>query len=827
MLTPLSWLKDFADFPDDADLLRATLDDLGLVVEGVDVVGDGLRDVVVARIDEIHPIEGADRVRRVVIEAGDGPLDIVCGATNFAVGDFVPLAPVGSTLPGGFDIARRKMLGVTSNGMLCSGRELGLGDDHEGLMILSDPKAEPGVGIVDVLGIERDVIFDLAIEGNRPDAWCVRGVARDLAARLGLQFRDEAPSTVASSPIPTQQLLSAEVRDTTLCPRLGLSVLSGVRVTSSPRFIIDRLEKAGMRAINNVVDASNYVMLELGQPTHPYDLERIEGSGLIVRAASRGETLVTLDEHERELGVAGKSLGDQGIDIVICDATDTVIGLAGLMGGVSSEISEATTSVLLEAASFDPITVMRTSRRLALRSEASARFSKGTDPAILEIAMARFAELLALSCPDLSMAEPWVQPNDTPARTVIEVPAERIASLLGLNLDQVEIASLLEPRGFSLSESDGVYSVTVPTNRGDVRGGARGIADVIEEIARSYSYSKIPRHQLAWPEPGAVSARQRMRATLRDVVLGLGGSEAWTSSLVDSGELALLGIDEPEIVVTNPLTEGESRLRRSLLPGLLRSVGMNLERQQDDVILFEIGAVFVHPAVSSGRWARAGSQGGSEVAMPDEVDTITVVFAHDGADATTAVAALRMLSDSLGLEGVEIDQKTRRTAELAGLHPTRSGLVRDRRTGVALGVVGEIDPQTASRITPALSGRRVGILSLDIGRLGDTAKATRRSELAQVVSRFPSSIFDMAFVLADDVVAGDLAKALTAAAGELIESLSLFDVYRGPGVEAGSRSLAFRLKLSAEDRTLDDTDITAVRDACIAAAARELGATLR
>ncbi len=826
MLTPLSWLKDFADFPDDPGLIRATFDDLGLVVEGVEVVGEGLRDVVIARIDEIHPIDGADRVRRVIVDAGDGPLDIVCGATNFAVGDLVPLAPVGSTLPGGFDIARRKMLGVTSNGMLCSGRELGLGDDHAGLMIMTESQAIPGASIVGVLGIERDVIFDLAIEGNRPDAWCMSGVARDLAARLGLEFKDHTPSVVAQSPIPTAELVSAEVRDSALCPRLGLSVLTGVRVTTSPAFIVDRLEKAGMRSINNVVDASNYVMLELGQPTHPYDLDRLGGKGLIVRAATKGETLVTLDGQERQLGHAGKSLGDQGVDIVICDASDTVIGLAGLMGGESSEISDATLTVLLEAAAFEPITLMRTSRRLALRTEASARFSKGTDPAIIESALARFAELLALSCPELSIAEPWVQPGEAPAGIVVIVPHERISSLLGIEFDTEAIVGLLEPRGFRVVESEDGYHVTIPTNRRDVRSGSRGIADVIEEIARSYSYSKIPRRHLAWPAPGMPSENQRLRAVLRDVVLGLGGSEAWTTSLVEPGELSLLGIDEPEIVVTNPLTEGESRLRRSLVPGLLRSVAMNLERQQDDVILFEIGAIFINPAVRSGRSARAGSQGGREVAMPEEVDTITVVFAHDGADAATAVAALRILADALGLEGVEIDQRSRRTAELAGLHPTRSGLVRDTRTGVALGVVGEIDPNLANRLATALSSRRIAIVSLDIGRLADLSKATRRSELAQAVSRFPSSVFDMAFVLADDVVAGDLAKALRGALGDLAESVSLFDVYRGTGVEHGSRSLAFRIKISAEDRTLDEAEITSVRDACIASASN-LGATLR
>ena len=826
MFTPLSWLKDFADFPDDVALLRSTLDDLGLVVEGVEVVGDGLSDVVIARIDEIHAIEGADRVRLVVVDAGDGPLEIVCGATNFALGDLVPLAPVGATLPGGFEIARRKMRGVTSNGMLCSGRELGIGDDHAGLMILNNHAAAPGAALVDVLGVERDVIFDLAIEGNRPDAWCVRGVARDLAARLGLVFREPAIDPIARSEQPTADLVSAEVRDEALCSRLGVSVLTGVVVGDSPSFIVDRLAKAGMRAINNVVDASNYVMLELGQPTHPYDLSRVEGQGLIVRAAKQGESLVTLDDQERTLGVAGKSLGDQGIDIVICDATDHVIGLAGLMGGASSEISNETNTVLLEAAAFEPITLMRTSRRLALRTEASARFSKGTDPANIETAMDRFAQLLALTCPELKMSQPWVQPASAPAGAVISVPNARIEALLGIMLSAQEVAELLEPRGFAVAATDDGYSITVPTNRSDIRNSARGLADVIEEIARTYSYSKIPRRHLAWPEPGSPSQAQTLRHRLRDVMMGLGASEAWTSSLVAPGELELLGIDEPDIVVTNPLTEGESRLRRSLLPGLLRSAAMNLERQQDDVILFELGTVFVNPAVRSSRSSRAGSLGSTEVALPDEIDTLTVVFAHDGADARSAVTALSVLSDSLRLEGLDIDQRTRRTAELAGLHPTRSGLVRDVRTGVAVGVVGEVDPELGAKLSSALEDRRIGVLSLDVGRIADNSKTTRKSELAQPVSRFPSSVFDLAFVVPDDVVAADIGKALVSAAGELGESVALFDVYRGTGVDQGSRSLAYRIKLSAEDHTLGEDEISAVREACMTQAG-ELGARLR
>ncbi len=307
MRAPLSWLKDFAAFPDDVALLRATLDDLGLVVEDVELVGEGLDDVVIAKIIEISAIEGADKIRKVLVDAGGEPLEIVCGATNFALDDLVPLAPVGAVLPGDFVITTRKMRGVTSNGMLCSGRELGVGDDHEGLLILTEqPGAVPGASLVDVLGIERDVIFDVTVEGNRPDAWCISGIARDLAARLSLPF------SPPSNPVPwghgpeTVTLASGEVLDHALCPRLGIGVLNDVEVGPSPSWLQERLRMAGMRPINNVVDASNYVMLELGQPTHPYDVAKIPGRGLRVRRAQPGEKLETLDGITRELGRPGK-----------------------------------------------------------------------------------------------------------------------------------------------------------------------------------------------------------------------------------------------------------------------------------------------------------------------------------------------------------------------------------------------------------------------------------------------------------------------------------------------------------------------------------------
>lgn len=828
MRAPLSWLREFAPFPDDVALLRATLDDLGLVVEDVELVGEGLEDVVVARIEEISPIEGADKVRRVVVDAGQGPLEIVCGATNFALGDLVPLAPVGATLPGGFTIATRKMRGVTSNGMLCSGSELGLGDDHSGLLLVTEtPGATPGRSITETLGIEPDVVFDVTVEGNRPDAWCISGIARDLAGRMGLPFQPITAAQVARSMVATGSLATAEVLDVDLCPRLGIAVLTDVTVGDSPEWMKRRLLLAGMRPINNVVDASNYVMLELGQPTHPYDLSKVDGGGLRVRRALPGEQLVTLDDVSRTLGVPGRGLGDSGIDCVICDGTDNVIGIAGIMGGATSEIGQSTGTVLLEAASFDPIVVTRTSRRLALRTEAAARFSKGTDPAAIELAMVRFAELVQLSSPGaLLCADPIIIPAEPPARRDVMVPIERVNGLLGTELSAAEAIELLARIGFAASEVAGVLTVSIPTNRPDIRSGDPGVADVTEEIARTAGYSTLPRRRPSWPQPGAPGRRQSFRSTVREVVLGIGASEAWTSSLVAPGEVALLGFDEDEVVITNPLTVEESRLRRSLLPGLLRSVGRNLERRQDHVALFEIGSVFVHPSAGGlRRTTRAGALGGQQAEVPGESERLHLLLALDHADARVAVAAVQMLADGLGLRRIVVSPD-KGSNLLLGLHPTRSSVVVDKATGCVVGAVGEVDPRLVEQLAPGARDRRIASVEIELDVLRDPDKVLRRPLEAAPISRFPSSDLDLAFVAPDTVGVEALLDAVASGAGELLEDIRLFDVYRGPGVDDGSRSLAFRCRLVADDRTLDDAELASVRQAMIDSAVA-VGAILR
>jgi phenylalanyl-tRNA synthetase beta chain len=819
MRAPLSWLRDFAPFAGDPLDLAAALDDLGLVVEGIERVGEGLGDLVVARVDEVAAIKGADRIRLVTVEAGDGPLEIVCGASNFAVGDLVPLARVGAVLPGGFEIARRKMKGVTSNGMLCSSQELGLGEDHDGLLLLTGVEgARPGLGVAELLGIEPDVVFDVTVEGNRPDAWSMAGVARDLAARLGLPFSPPTPEPLPPSGAPAGELASLVVEDPDLCPRITGRVIPEVVVGPSPRWLARRLMLAGMRSINNVVDASNYVMLELGQPTHPYDLDRLAGGGLGVRRARPGETLVTLDGITRTLGRPGRGLGDTGEDCLICDAEGTPVGIGGIMGGASSEISETTTAVLLEAAYFAPMAVARTSKRLGLRTEASARFERGCDPWGIDRASDRFCELLGVP------AAPGVLDvrGDVPVPLTVGVAIARVNSVLGTDFSADEVASLIEPIGFGCEPAGPLVTVTVPTERPDVRPAPHGVDDIIEEVGRVYGYSRLPRRQPAWPEPGGLTVRQRERRAVREVLCGLGASEAWTPTFLADTDHARMGLVGPAVAVANPLAAEEAVLRRSLLPGLLRALARNADRRQGEIALFEVGTVFSHPDEAGRTVERSGSGGSASAVLPAERELLSVVLARGPDDARSAVVAWRVLAEALRLDGVRLDQAAESTPP--GLHPTRSGRLL-APSGRSIGALGEVDPLVLEGF--GLPERRVGWLELDLGPALDPGAVPRRTPDARPVSRFPSADVDIALVVADEVAADDVAAVLARAGGELLESVELFDVFRGGPVGEGRRSLAFRLRFCADDRTLTDEEVGRQRLACIDAAGAAVGAVLR
>ena len=821
MKASLSWLRDLVTLPNDIGLLRDTLDDLGLVVEGVEEVGAGLSDVIVARVEEIHAIEGADRIRRVIVDAGDGPLQIVCGAMNFEVGNFVPLAPVGAVLPGDFAIAERKMKGITSYGMLCSGRELGIGDDHAGLMILdSYAGVTPGRSLVDLLGIEQDFIFDISPEGNRPDAWSMLGIARDLASRFDTSVTDPAEPLAldGGNAVATVRIDSPE-----LCGALDVIEITGVSVTDSPRWMQRRLEQAGMRAVNNIVDASNYVMLERGQPTHPYDAALVAGRTIGVRQARNGELLRTLDGNDRTLGQPGRGLGDTGVDCVIVDGGDEVIGLAGIMGGESSEIRDTTVDILLEVAFFDPMTIARTSKRLGLRSEASHRFERGVHFNGRAEAGARFVALLRETCPDLRVVAHHSAEGTLPALPIIALTAQDVAALLGTEISLEECARYLRAINCTVTANGDSLQVTAPSSRLDIREGDLGRADLIEEIARLYSYRRLHRRTPTWAAPGGLSSRQQIRRAIRSIALGLGWSEAWTASLISDEDFDLTHAGDRKIRVTNPLAAEESVFRSSAVVGLVRAWLRNADRGFADEALFEIGVVAQHPDVSTTpRAARGGDGGATSLSLPHEREVITVVLGRQSDDARSAVASWAVIAERLSLLAVEV----RDSAAPRGWHPTRYADLVDVATGAVVGRIGEVDPALLDLLaSQQFSARRLGLLELDFSVLAEPTKVLRRDVKTPVPSRFPSANFDLALVTPRSVSTLRLQGALRAASN-FVESIELFDVYEGAGIDGDARSLTYAIRLSREDSTLSEDEILQARTALLEAAS-QLGSVLR
>ncbi|HEX3540607.1 MAG TPA: phenylalanine--tRNA ligase subunit beta [Acidimicrobiales bacterium] len=794
MRVPLSWLREFAPIDAAPEDIAATFSNLGLVVEGMEIIDPGLDGIVVARVLDLRPHPDADRVQLVDVDAGDGEArQIVCGAFNMTAGDLVPLATLGTVMPNGMEIGRRKMRGEWSNGMLCSAAELGLPeqDGEKGIFLLPSGTAAPGTPLRQALGLEPDVVYDLEVSPNRPDAMSVAGVARDLAAALGVEFLLPAFTTPVEADV---ERVPVTVTAADLCPRFTATVFEGVTIGPSPAWLARRLTLAGMRPINNVVDLSNYVMLELGQPNHAYDLDRLPGRGLGVRRARPGETLVTLDGIERRL---------EGDDCVIVDGEDRPVGIAGIMGGASSEISDATTTIVLEAAYFTPMAIARTGTRLGLYTEARARFERGVDPGVVDRAIDRFAALLAETAggrrgPTVDVASPAYLPAPLP----VAVRTARVNDVLGTSLTDADIARLLAPIGFSSSPAAaGVQTVTIPTWRPD---SAREI-DVIEEVGRLHGYGNIARSLPPGVRTGGgLTTYQRGRRRVRDILAGAGVSEAWTTTFLGPGDLERAGLPGDAVEVENPLDRSESLLRTSLIPGLLKAVRFNADRQAPDVRLFEIGHVFAPPAADAA------------VPLPDEREDLAVVVAGAGADAVLATRIWAVLAAALRLEGVRLE-----AALVAGLHPTRAARLVVAPTGQVLGAVGEIDP--ASLAAYGISGR-VGVV---LAAMEPLLAAPRRSSQARPVSRFPASDIDLAFVVADTVAAGDVAETLRAAGGELAESVTLFDVYRGPGVGEGRRSLAFHIRLRAMDHTLTEAEVAGARQAMIDAVVAAHGAELR
>ena len=793
MKVTLSWLREFApDIDGDPVELGEILSALGLAVEAMEVVGDVVDGVVLAKVLDLRPHPDADKIQLVDVDRGDGqPLQVCCGAFNMEVGDLIPFATVGTVMSNGMEIAAREMRGQMSNGMCCSAVEIGLGADAEGILILNDrvgDGAALGQPLAEAIGIEPDILWDLEVNANRPDAMSVAGVARDLAAAHGVEFA--FPSyEIETTDESVDGLLDITIEDPGLCGRFVATVLRDVTVGESPAWMQERLTQLGMRPINSIVDISNYVMLELGQPNHTFDLDTVANGALVVRRAKDGETLVTLDGIERSL------VSNDG---VICDESGTIVSLAGVMGGATTEISDSTTNVLLEMAWWDPPSISRTVKRLNLPSEASTRFRRGADYGEnIPRAMRRFVQLAAEA--GVTAVDGMVDvAGITPSREAVPVRVAKINGLLGTCLSVDEMKALLEPIGFACSaRRDGTtdtFDVVIPTWRWDTT----TETDIAEEVGRMFGYMKIERTVPKGEDAGGLSQYQKDRRLVREVLTGAGCDETLPMPFLAPGDLANAGLPEDGVTLTNPLHAEESVLRTSLLPGQLKAIAYNQSHRNPDVRFFEIDHVFL-PA-SEGEL------------LPDEREFLAVALA--GEEAPAAVEVLHALERALALPNLQL-----KPAGAPGMHPTRCAEVVV--AGRSRGHVGEVDPAVLEAY--GVDGR-VAWLELDLGALLDGPHGNRTYT---PVSKFPSSDVDLAFVVADEVAASQVEASLRKGGGALLVGLELFDVYRGTGVDDGARSLAYRLRFQADDRTLTDEEVAGARRSCIEQVTKKTGAILR
>ena len=834
MKAPLSWLREFVDIDLTPDALAERLTLLGMEVRGIERRGADWHNVVVGELLTVEKHPNADRLSLTTVTLGSGaPLSIVCGATNIAPGQRVPVALPGAVLPGDRRIERTEKMGVVSNGMLCSGDELNLTADGDGILILG-ADTPLGASLADLYG---DVILDIDVKPNRGDALSILGLAREIAAITGGAVRMPAIEVVESGD-EVMDHLSVEIIDPTLCPRFVGRWVSNVRVAPSPDAIQMRLLAAGVRPISNVVDASNYVMVELGKPIHTFDGAKVDRGHVVVRTARSGERLMTLDHVERTLDV----------DTLLIADDRGPLAIAGVMGGAASEVSRSTTNVIVESAIFDPVSIRRTAFHYALRSEASLRFEKGQEFRLARIGADRTAELLATWAGG-SVARGRIDTApDEPVPDRVRFRPARVGRLLGLELAPATQIALLARVGMAVEmpASGDTTPVDVPVAGGSkplvvsapigetleamVPSWRRDIAiesDVIEELARVNGYDRIPTTLPSTAAPRHRASPLSLRDLVRHSLAGLGLREIVTHALVSSEHIAAWSWTSPTgpadgegandgglVTVTNPLSADHAVLRQDVVGGLVATVVLNRRRGREDLALFEIGKGYGRVADASHEWWRLG------IALAGSFDPTSWNRARRQADLDDAKGVLEALSDTLGFtKPVYAPLATERS-----LHPGRSATViahdPEGRVGIS-GVLGEIHPAAVAAWDERAEGSI--LIEVSIRGLSGGVPAVPR---AVSPTRFPSVERDLAIVAGAALTSGDVEAAIRANAGTLLRSTEVFDVYAGPPLNSGERSLAYRLIFGAAERTLADAEVEAAI-AAVATAVRAIGGRIR
>jgi phenylalanyl-tRNA synthetase beta chain len=835
MRVPLSWLGEFVELPknSNAESVMAELVKVGLEEEGshgYDLVGP----IVVGQVLEFVEEEQSNgktirwcqvRVAAPGQRAGDGGEDvrgIVCGARNFEINDKVVVTLPGAVLPGDFKIAARSTYGHTSDGMIASARELGLSDDHEGILRLATLgiDSEVGTDALSLLGLD-DEAAEVNVTPDRGYCFSIRGIAREFAHATGAKFTDPIDSVKPSKGegFKVEIKDDAPIRGKVGSSKFVIRSASHVNATApTPAWMVSRLKLAGMRSISIVVDITNYVMLEMGQPLHAYDASKLNGS-ITVRRAKDSELLKTLDGQERTLNLE---------DLVIADGSGA-IGLAGVMGGASTEVSLETTSVFIEAANFDGVSIARTARRHKLPSEASKRFERGVDPKVAEFAAARaialLEEIAGAKADDLGS---FVD-NSTNSTTVF-LPASFASELTGVEYTSAEITDTLGEIGCVVASVDGGFEVMAPSWRPDIT----HKTDLVEEVARITGYDRIPSRLPVAPPGRGLTKRQKMRRSVLNQLSASGHVEVLTYPFLRPEQNSHFAEDgSPRVVLANAMQEDVNEMRLTMLPGLIDAAKRNVSRTLTDLAIYEVGLVF-NPAKSS---KSVSLPSGTVLPSAKELEMLHDSVPHQplclgalfvgnriseqvGRKASKsgyadAIQAARIAAHAVGLE-LDLEQ-----ASPKGFHPGRTAELKIKGTQISLGFAGELHPELAlANDLP----RQVGALEINLEVMFQNAP-----ELIQAgtVDTYPAATQDLSLVIDREVPAGVVLEVLAQAAGELLEEIVLVDDYRGTNLEEGKKSLTFALRFRANDRTLTQVEASAARDNAVSAANAKFGATIR
>lgn len=801
MIVTYNWLKEFVDFDLSPEELADLLTMLGLEIEGMRHVGHGLDDVVVARVEERAKHPNADKLSLCKVNNGKEILNVVCGAQNFKSGDTVALAQIGAVLPGDFKIKRSKIRGEESCGMLCSERELGLSTESEGIMVLP-PNLSLGMPLFDALGL-KDTVFEVGLTPNRADCLSVLGIAREIAAKLDQRVK-VAVSDIIETGRPIEECATVAVEAPDLCPRYTARHISGCTIGPSPAWLVKRLDSVGMRSINNVVDVTNYVLMEYGHPLHAFDADLLAGCSIIVRRAAAGERFTTLDGQERVLAES---------DLTIRDA-EKGVALAGIMGGENSEIREDTTNILLESAYFDPSAIRKSAKRLGIHTESSHRFERGADIAVLTRALDRAAALIvelaggSIAKGVIDVCSAKILPR------VIRYRVARSNELLGIVLSDHETTQLFNRLDFAVEQpEEGILQVTVPTYRVDIE---REI-DLVEEVARLNGYDQIP---VTMPKARVFSDRstrhQRFERQLRALMAGEGFNEIINFSFMDPCVVDKMLLPSSDfrrsyVKLRNPLVEEHSVMRTSLLPGLLDTAARNLNYRSLDLRLFELRRVYLPvdgQELPHEPLCLAGLMSG--LRRPEGWNET-----RENVDFYDVKGVVEGVFDNLGISPASLAADRPEPF----YHPGKSCLLMHGNE--VLGSLGEIHPDVQENFDIS---QPVYYFEINFEKL--VALSSDKRTITPP-SRFPDICRDIALLVADETPAAAILATVRNLKISEIESAVVFDLYKGASIPSGQKSLAVRIRYRSHERTLTDEQVSGFHQRVVNSLLKELGATIR